>query len=250
MQREIRLFRSCYTLPLSQNLKPTPAGTSELITFGANSDLRWNCPAGTSEFLPFGANSDLAWDWKIPEIPYRGLIFAFAGTSELILFGANSDLCWNFNPGTSELIPFGASSDIPWDLGFPEIPSWRFLFAFPRWGLLCLSVRGELHIFPLGFYYDSTLLGNYMDQSETGRPKFNDTAYTTTAPFLLEKINFQGVMKQMRIRHHNLVCLFWHLKCNEYFPLIEINTSVAIIQPGLNYIKFSSELIWYKSAFT
>ena len=67
---EICLFRSCNTLPRAQNLKlkfefqtplakNSPAGTLELIPFGANSDLRWNCPAGTLELLPFGANLDL-----------------------------------------------------------------------------------------------------------------------------------------------------------------------------------------------
>ena len=61
--REIRLFRYWNTLPRAQNCKPklelqylllqtSPAGTSELITFGANLDLRWNCPAGTSDLLP------------------------------------------------------------------------------------------------------------------------------------------------------------------------------------------------------
>ena len=60
------------------------------------------------------------------------------------------------------MIPFGASLDLPWDLVFLEIPSQGFLFALPSWGLLCLSVRGELHISPLRFYYASPLLGNYM----------------------------------------------------------------------------------------
>ena len=108
--REIRLFRYWNTLPRAQNLKPkfefqtrlaqnSPAGTSELISFGANSDLRWNCPAGTSELLSFVANSDFPWDWKFLEINYRGFLFAFAGTSELIPFGSNSDLRWNFPAG-------------------------------------------------------------------------------------------------------------------------------------------------------
>ena len=59
-----------------------------------------NCPAGTSELLPFGVNSDLPWDWKFPEIPSWVLLFAFAGTSELVPFGANLDLCWNCPAGT------------------------------------------------------------------------------------------------------------------------------------------------------
>ena len=35
-----------------------PSGASELIPFGANSDIRWNFPAGTSELIPFGASLD------------------------------------------------------------------------------------------------------------------------------------------------------------------------------------------------
>ena len=172
MQREIRLFRYWHTLPRARNLKPkfefqtplaqnSPAGTSELIPFGAKLDLRWNYPSGTSELLPFGANSDLPWDWKLPEIPSCGFLFAFTCTSELIPCGTNSDLCWNYPTGTSELIPFGNSSDIPWDLVFLDITSQIFIFDFPCWDLLCLSVRGELHISPLDFNYDYPLLGNY-----------------------------------------------------------------------------------------
>ena len=98
MQREIRFLGSWYTLPHAQNLKPifefqtplaqnSPAGISEFITFGANSDLRRNCilrrncPAGTSELRPFGANSDLSWEWKSPDIPSQWFLFAFAGAS-------------------------------------------------------------------------------------------------------------------------------------------------------------------------
>ena len=92
---------------------------------------------------------DLPWGWKFPEIPSRGFLFAFIGILEFISFSANSDLRWNFPAGTSELIPFGDSSDLPWDLGFLEIPSRGFHFDFPCWGLLCLSVRGELNISPL-----------------------------------------------------------------------------------------------------
>ena len=58
---------------------------------------------------------------------------------------------------------FGASSDLLWDLRFPEIPSRGFLLVLPRWGLLCLFICAELHISPLGVYYNSTLLGNYMN---------------------------------------------------------------------------------------
>ena len=135
MQREIRPSRSWYTLPHAQNLK---------LIFEFQTPLAQNSPAGTLELIPFGSNSDLRRNCKLRRnFP--------AGTSELIPFGANSDLCWNCPAGTSELIPFGASSDLLWDLRFPDIPSRGFLLAFPRWGLLCLFVRGELHISPLGF---------------------------------------------------------------------------------------------------
>ena len=70
---------------------------------------------------------------------------------ELILFGTNSNLRWNFPAGTSKLNPFGASSDCPWDLQFPEIPYWGFLLVSPRWGLLFLFIRGELHFPRWGF---------------------------------------------------------------------------------------------------
>ena len=92
---------------------------------------------------------------------------AFAGASELIPFGTNSDLRWNFPAGTLELIPFGASLDRLWDLRFPKIPSRGFLLVFPRWGLLCLFVCGELHFPPLGVYYPSPFLGGYMRVRES-----------------------------------------------------------------------------------
>ena len=85
MQREIRLFRSWNTLPRAQNLKPKfefqtplaqnyPSGTSELILFGANWDLRWNCPAGTSELILFGTSWDLLWDLRFLEITFGGFL--------------------------------------------------------------------------------------------------------------------------------------------------------------------------------
>ena len=57
----------------------SPADTSELIPFGANSDLRWNCPPLSSELLPLGANFYLPWDWRFPEILIEdsSLIFPF-----------------------------------------------------------------------------------------------------------------------------------------------------------------------------
>ena len=70
-----------------------------------------------------------------------------AGTSELIPFDASSDLRCNCPAGTSELINFGAKSDIPWDWIFLDTPYREFLFAFPRWGLLCFPFVGN-YIFP------------------------------------------------------------------------------------------------------
>ena len=62
MQREIRLFRSWNTLPHTKNLKPK---------FEFQTSLAQNAPAGTSELIPFGTNSDLCWDWKSREIILR-----------------------------------------------------------------------------------------------------------------------------------------------------------------------------------
>ena len=47
VQREIRLFRSWYTLLRAQNLKPK---------FEFQTPLAQNSPAGTSELIPFGAS--------------------------------------------------------------------------------------------------------------------------------------------------------------------------------------------------
>ena len=85
VQRETHLFRSCNTVPRAQNLKPKfefqtplaqkfPAGTSELIPFGANLDLCRNCPAGISEIFPFGASLDILWNLQFSEIPSLGLL--------------------------------------------------------------------------------------------------------------------------------------------------------------------------------
>ena len=106
--------------------------------------------------------SDLPWKWKSPEIPTREFLFAFAGALELIPFGVNLDLRRNWSAGTSELVNFGASSDLLWDMWFPEIPYCGLLLVSPRWGLLWLFVRLELHISMLGIYYTSPFLGNYI----------------------------------------------------------------------------------------
>ena len=78
-------------------------------------------------------------------------------------FEFQTRLAGNSPSGTSELIPFDASLDILWDLQLPEMPSLVLLLALPCWGLLLLFVRGELHISPLGFYYTSPFLVNYIE---------------------------------------------------------------------------------------
>ena len=109
-------------------------------------NLPWNFPAGTSELILFGACLDQVWDSRFPEIPSRGFLFALAGASELIPFGASSYLCWNFSAGTSELIPFGVCSDLLWYLRSPEIPFWGFIFAFADASeLIPFSASSMLH---------------------------------------------------------------------------------------------------------
>ena len=51
-------------------------------------------------------------------------------------------------------------------LDIPGGSSQGFLLAFPRWGLLCLSFRGETHISLLGFYYASLFLGDYINHQK------------------------------------------------------------------------------------
>ena len=68
MQKLIYLFRSWNTIPRAQNVNPK---------FEFQTLLAQNSPVGTSELLPFGANSDLTRDWIFLDI--------FLGGSSLIL---------------------------------------------------------------------------------------------------------------------------------------------------------------------
>ena len=70
MQKYICLFRSWNNLPRTQNFKPK---------FEFQTSLARISPVGTSELLPFGANSDLPWDWRFPDILLRdsSLLFHF-----------------------------------------------------------------------------------------------------------------------------------------------------------------------------
>ena len=93
--------------------------------------------------FPFGASLDCTWEWKSPEIPSRGFLFAFAGVLGLIPFGASLDLRWNFPAGTSELIPFGASLDILWEFAIPGDSFSRIPPCFPLLGFtLIIHLRG------------------------------------------------------------------------------------------------------------
>ena len=51
-------------------------------------------------------------------------------------------------------------------LDIPGYSSRGQLFCFPLWGFLCFSFLGELHISPLGFYYASPFLGNYINHQK------------------------------------------------------------------------------------
>ena len=145
------------------------AGASEWFLFCANSDLRRNCiQRKKSSFrhlriyllLAPARNvlgSENSWRFLLGDSSSILLV-----PQKLIYFGASLDICWNFTLGTSELIPFGACSDRLWDLQSLNIPSWGFLLVFPCWGLLWLFVHGELHFPPLGIYYSSLFLGNYI----------------------------------------------------------------------------------------
>ena len=65
-------------------------------------------------------------------------------------------LAQNSPAGTSELLPFGASSDLPWDWRLPEI------------------LLGDYSLlFPVGVYYASPFVGNYInDEMDKCRNKY------------------------------------------------------------------------------
>ena len=92
-----------------------------------------------------------------------------AGASEWFTFCANSDLRRNCTllkivlQAPRNLFSFGASLGLTWEWKSPDIPSPGFLLVSPRWGLLCLFVCGGLHFPPLGVYYSSPFLGNYIN---------------------------------------------------------------------------------------
>ena len=102
-------------------------------------------------YFLFGAISNRTWEWKSPDIPSCGFLFAFAGALELIPFGARSDLHWNFPEGTlakhSVWRPIGSTLAF----AIPGDSFSGFLLVSPHWGLLWLFVRGEQHFPPLGF---------------------------------------------------------------------------------------------------
>ena len=146
-----------------------PAGTSELIPFGANSDLCRNCtqrrnfPAGTSEFTSFWRQLGSPLGMKIPGDSLSGIHPCFFWR-----LGINS--FWRQLGSSLELSRWHLGINSVWrQLGSPlrfEIPRYSFsgippcfhplrftllihacvnTFS-PVWGLLLSSFLGELHI--------------------------------------------------------------------------------------------------------
>ena len=114
MQREICLFSYWNFLTCAQKLKPK---------FQFQTSLVRNSPAGTSELLPFGANSDLTWDWILLDILLRD----------------------------SSLFPPLVFTMLLLSWGITWMVKWR---------------NGKMNISPLGFYYASPLLGNYINHQK------------------------------------------------------------------------------------
>ena len=149
--------------------RKSPAGTSELFPFGANSDLRINCtlrrncPAGTSEFISFWRQLRSPLGMKILGDSLSGIPFCFRwrlginsfwrqlGSSlELSRWHLGFNFVWRLLgsplgfaiPGDSFS---GISPCFPL-LGFTLlICSWGTTFS-PVGGLLFFSFLGELYI--------------------------------------------------------------------------------------------------------
>ena len=112
---EIRLFRSWNNIPRAQIFKPK---------FEFQTSLARDSPVGTSELLPFGANSDLTWDWRFPEI----ILGDYSLLSPVGFYYA-STLLGNYTNGE--------------------------------------MVKRRNEYFPVGVYHASTFLGNYIDPLHT-----------------------------------------------------------------------------------
>ena len=66
------------------------SGASELILFGTNLNLCWNCPAGTLELILFVLSSDRLWDLGFLGIPSRDYsLFPSVGVYSDYLFVEN-----------------------------------------------------------------------------------------------------------------------------------------------------------------
>ena len=126
--------------------------------------LRRNCPAGTSEFISFWRQLGSPLVMKIPGDSFLGIPLCFRWRLIINVFWRQLESLLEFSHWhlgiNSVWRQLGSSLvfSIPGDL-FSGIPT-----CFPRWGLLWLFVCGEIHFPPLGVYYSSPFLENYMQQ--------------------------------------------------------------------------------------
>ena len=162
-----------------------PAGTSELIPFGANSDLCRNCtqrrnfPAGTSEFTSFWRQLGSPLGMKIPGDSLSGIHPCFFWRLGINSFwrqlGSSLEFsCWHI----------GINS-VWWQLRSPlgfEISGDSFsgiLPCFPLLGFTMIILLCGTTFPPLGVYYSSPFLGNYINHKRTGFPTFPSTLFPT-----------------------------------------------------------------------
>ena len=178
-KEEIRFFVFWYHLPRAQNIKPIflfptplvqkfPAGTLELIRFGANSDPRRNCTlcrnfsAGTSELTLFWRQLGRPLGMKIPRDSLSGIPLHFCWRLRINCF-------WRQLGSLLELSRLHLGINSVWrqfgsPLGF-AIPGDSFSGippCFPPFGFTLLICSCGTTFSPLGVYYSSPLLENYI----------------------------------------------------------------------------------------
>ena len=178
-KEKICFFVPWYTLPRAQNLKPifelqtplarkSPAGTSELIPFGANSDLHRNCtqrrnfPAGISEFTYFWRQLGSPLGMKIPGDSLSEIPLCFC-----CRLGINS--FWRQHGYLLEFFCLHLIINSVWrQLRCPLVfltPGDSFLGippCFPLLGFTQLICSCGTTFPPLGVYYSSPFLGNHI----------------------------------------------------------------------------------------
>ena len=98
----------------------------------------------------------------IPRDSFSGIPFCFLWHLRINSFYRPLRSSLKFFPWHLGINSFWRQLGSPMWFGIPGDSFSGFLFSFTRWGLLCLSVHRELHIYPLGFYYTSLFLGNYL----------------------------------------------------------------------------------------